>query len=215
MNGSEQIQGKLKALNELEGLLNPLLFERDKGEALSILSEVQEQIKTLTDSIEEVRFLIERGHARIQDGLRSRECAPSHRENRLEDDDRKVESPSLPYEEPPVDTTSMRMPHSSKVFYIKYKDHNSTQGYYESKPEGDDTKFQISVSQTDPHAGDLQFYDGLDMYEKKELKDTPSTLIKKEMRVPFGSTQVTHEDGKVRLDLERQTWTLIDPIKIK
>ena len=104
MNGSEQIRGKLKALNELGGLLNPLLFERDKGEALSILSEVQEQIKTLTDSIEEVRFLIERGHARIQDGLRSRECAPSHRENRLEDDDRKVESPSLPYEEPPVDT---------------------------------------------------------------------------------------------------------------
>ena len=215
MNGSEQIRGKLKALNELEGLLNPLLFERDKGEALSILSEVQEQIKTLTDSIEEVRFLIERGHARIQDGLRSRECAPSHRENRLEDDDRKVEPPSLPYEEPPVDTTSMGMPHSSKVFYIKYKDHNSTQGYYESKPEGDDTKFQISVSQTDPHAGDLQFYNGLDMYEKKELKDTPSMLIKKEMGVPFGSSQGTYEDGKVRLDPASKTWTLITPIKIK
>ena len=215
MNGSEQIRGKLKALNELGGLLNPLLFERDKEASLSILSEAEEQIKTLIGSIEEVRHLIERGHARIQDGLRSRECAPSHRENRLEDDDRKVESPSLPYEEPPVDTTSMGMPHSSKVFYIKYKDHNSTQGYYESKPEGDDTKFQISVSQTDPHAGDLQFYDGLDMYEKKELKDTPSMLIKKEMGVPFGSTQVTHEDGKVRLDPERKHWELETPITIK
>lgn len=215
MNQSEQIREKLTALSELDDLFNPLLFERDKEESLSILSEAEKQIKTLIGSIEEVRHLIERGHARIQDGLRSHECAPSHRENRLEDDDRKVESPSLSYEEPPVDTTSMGMPHSPTVFYIKYDDHNSTQGHYESKPEEDDTRFQITVSQSDPHDGILQFFDGLDEGTKAEIKGNPSyELVKKEMG-PFGSQGTLEEDGKVSLDPARNTWKLITPIKIK
>ena len=216
MNRSEQIQEKMTALSELNGLLNLLLFEMDKDGALSILSEAQEQTETLIGSIEEVRHLIERGHARIQDALRSREGVPSHRENRLEDDDRKVESSSLRYEVPPVDTPLMGMSQpAKKVVYINYKDHNSNQGFYKSEPDEEDTKFQIIVSQTDPHTGCLQFYEGLDEYEQKELKDTSSKLIRKEMGAPFSSSQGTHEDGKVRLDLERQTWTLIDPIKIK
>ena len=216
MNRSEQIREKLTALSELDGLFNSLLFERDKGESLSILSEAEEQIKTLIGSIEEVRHLIERGHARIQDGLRSHECAPLHRENRLEDDDRKVESPSLSYEEPPVDTTSMGMPHSSTVFYIKYKDHNLTQGYYESKSEGADTIFQISVSQTDPHVGILQFCDGLDEGAKGEIMGNRScALIKRDMGWSTGRSQDTPEDGEVSLDRERKHWKLITPIKIK
>lgn len=215
MNQSEQIREKLTALSELDGLFNSLLFERDKAASLSILSEAEEQIKTLIGSIEEVRHLIERGHARIQDGLRSHECAPSHRENRLEDDDRKVESPSLSYEEPPVDTTSMGMPHSPKVFYIKYKDHNSTQGSYESKPEEDDTRFQISVSQTDPHVGILQFYAGLDEGTEAEIKGNPSYALVKKVMGPFGAQGTLEEDGEVSLDRERNTWRLITPIKIK
>ena len=47
MNLSEQIQGKLKAISELEVLLYPLLLERDKEGTLSILSEVQERLKEL------------------------------------------------------------------------------------------------------------------------------------------------------------------------
>lgn len=217
MNQSEQIREKLTALSELDGLFNSLLFERDKEESLSILSEAEEQIKTLIGSIEEVRHLIERGHARIQDGLRSHECAPSHRENRLEDDVRKVESPSLSYEEPPVDTTSMGMPHSSTVFYIKYKDHNATQGLYESKPEGEDTRFQIIVSQSDPHVGILQFYDKLEPDQKDEIKvDRSYELVKKEMGWSTGRSQgPDEEDGEVSLDRERNTWRLITPIKIK
>ena len=216
MNQSEQLREKLTALSELDGLFNSLLFERDKEASLSILSEAEEQIKTLIGSIEEVRHLIERGHARIQDGLRSHECAPSHRENRLEDDVRKVESPSLSYEEPPVDTTSMGMPHSPKVFYIKYKDHNSTQGLYESKPEGDDTRFQITVSQSDPHVGILQFYDKLDKDDKDEIIVNMSyALVEKEMGWSTGHSQGTHEDGKVRLDPASKTWELTKPITIK
>ncbi|WP_455107614.1 hypothetical protein [Porphyromonas sp.] len=216
MNRSEQIREKLTALSELDGLFNSLLFERDKGESLSILSEAEEQIKTLIGSIEEVRHLIERGHARIQDGLRSHECAPSHRENRLEDDDRKVEFPSLSYEEPPVDTTSMGMPHSPTVFYIKYQDIKSKTGDYMRKPE-DETQFQITVSQSDPSLGWLQFRDGLDEYSMKEIQgDLAHPLIRKESSWGGeGRSQGTPEDGRVSLDRERNTWRLLTPIKIK
>ena len=215
MNQSEQIREKLTALSELDGLFNSLLFERDKEASLSILSEAEEQIKTLIGSIEEVRHLIERGHARIQDGLRSHECAPSHRENRLEDDVRKVESPSLSYEEPTVDTTSMGMPQASTVvYYIDDSNHNSNEGYYKDNPN-EDTRFQISVSQTDPHVGILQFYAGLDEGTKAEIKvDMSSTLIEKDWG-PFGSQGTLEEDGEVSLDRERKHWELKTPIKIK
>lgn len=213
MNQSEQIREKLTALSELDGLFNSLLFERDKEESLSILSEAEEQIKTLIGSIEEVRHLIERGHARIQDGLRSHECAPSHRENRLEDDVRKVESPSLSYEEPPVDTPVMGMSLPPEVFYIKYQDHKSTEGCYVSKPDGD-TRFQITVSQSNPLIGILQFYAEVDSYEKEGVINS-SMLIKRD-REPFGSSQGTlEEDGEVRLDPERKHWELKTPITIK
>ena len=216
MNQSEQIREKLTALSELDGLFNSLLFERDKEASLSILSEAEEQIKTLIGSIEEVRHLIERGHARIQDGLRSHECAPSHRENRLEDDVRKVESPSLSYEEPPVDTTSMGMPQASTVvYYIDDSNHNSNEGYYKDNPN-EDTRFQITVDQTDPYVGILQFYDRIEEGVKKEFKQASLSLINNVRgQYPGSNTSGSIKDGEVRLDPERKHWELKTPITIK
>lgn len=212
MNRSEQIQEKLKAISELEVLLYPLLLERDKEGTLSILSEVQGRLKELIGKIEKLLQAKENDHDIIQKALRYVECDPSPRGNKLDDDDHKVESSSIPHDEPPGDTPVMGMSLPPEVFYIKYQDHKSTEGCYVSKPDGD-TRFQITVSQSNPLIGILQFYAEVDSYEKEGVINS-SMLIKRD-REPFGSSQGTYEDGEVRLDPARETWTLITPIRIK
>ena len=212
MNRSEQIQEKLKAISELEVLLYPLLLKRDKEGTLSILSEVQGRLKELIGKIEKLLQAKENDHDIIQKALRYVECDPSPRGNKLDDDDHKVESSSIPHDEPPGDTPVMGMSLPPEVFYIKYQDHKSTEGCYVSKPDGD-TRFQITVSQSNPLIGILQFYAEVDSYEKEGVINS-SMLIKRD-REPFGSSQGTYEDGEVRLDPARETWTLITPIRIK
>jgi hypothetical protein len=218
MNGSEQIRGKLKALSELDSLLSHLLLERNKEAALSILSEVQEQIKTLTDSIEDVRLLIERGYARFQDVLHYVECDASSRGNKLDDEalqDKFVSSPLQ--DEPYGDTAASGIPSlaSTEVhYYIKYQDHKSKSGCYMSKPDDSDTRFQITVSQSNPLVGILQFYAELDSYEKEGVINGSSTLIERESG-PFSSQGYQEEAGEVCLDPASKTWELIKPIKIK
>lgn len=215
MNGSEQIRGKLKALSELVSLRYFLRLEGGKEEALSILSEVQEQINTLTDRIEKIHRLIEDWYDDIQDALHYVECDASSRGNKLDDEalqDKFVSSPLQ--DEPHGDTAASGIPSlaSTKVFYIKYQDHKSKGGYYVSKPDSD-TRFQITVSQSNPLVGILQFYAKLDFHERESVINGSSTLIERE-RGPFGS-QGTHEVGEVRLDPERKHWELKTPIKIK
>lgn len=215
MERSEQIREQLKALSELKSLLSLLLLDENKENALSILSEVQEEIKTLTDSIEEVRLLLERGHARFQEALRYVDCDASSRGNKLDDEalqDKFVSSPLQ--DEPHGDTAASGIPSlaSPEVFYIKYQDHKSQGGSYVSKPDSD-TRFQITVSQSNPLVGILQFYAELDLYQKSDVINGSSTLIKRE-RGPFGS-QGTHEDGVVLLDPASKTWTLSTPIETK
>lgn len=213
MNRSEQIQEKLKAISELEVLLYPLLLERDKEGTLSILSEVQGRLKELIGKIEKLLQAKENDHDIIQKALRYVECDPSPRGNKLDDDDHKVESSSIPHDEPPGDTPVMGMSLPPEVFYIKYQDHKSTEGCYVSKPDGD-TRFQITVSQSNPLIGILQFYAEVDSYEKEGVINS-SMLIKRD-REPFGSSQGTlEEDGEVRLDPERKHWELKTPITIK
>ena len=104
-----------------------------------------------------------------------------------------------------------------EVFYIRYQDHKSTEGCYVSKPDDGDTRFQITVSQSNPHVGILQFRDGLDEITKAEIMGSRSyPLIRKESSWGGeGRSQGTHEDGEVGLDPELKRWRLITPIKIK
>ena len=216
MNLSEQIQEKLKSISELEDLLPDFIKEVDKQVAIESLSEVQERLKELIGEIEMISLVIEKGHYFIQKALRSRECDPSPRGDKLDDDDHKVESSSIPHDEPPGDTPAMGMSLSSEALYIRSDDHKSTRGYYESKPD-EYTRFQISVYQSDPHVGILQLYDGIDEIEKVELIGGIPTvrLIESEWIGGLGSSQDTLENGKVSLDPERKFWSLITPIKIK
>lgn len=215
MNLSEQIQEKLKAISELEDLLPDFIKEVDKQVAIESLSEVQERLKELIGEIETISLIIEKGHYFIQKALRSCECDPSPRGDKLDDDDHKVESSSIPHDEPPGDTPAMGMSLSSEeVFYIRYQDHNSTEGCYVSKPDDGDTRFQITVSQSNPLIGILQFYAELDIYEKESVIKINSMLIERD-RGPFGSSQGTCEDGEVSLDHGSKHWKLITPIKIK
>lgn len=217
MNGSEQIRGKLKALSELVSLRYFLRLEGGKEEILSILSEVQEQIKTLTDSIKKVRLLIEEGYDDIQDALHDVECDASSRGNKLDDEalqDKFVSSPLQ--DEPYGDTAASGIPSlaSTEVhYYIKYQDHKSKSGCYMSKPDSD-TRFQITVSQSNPLVGILQFYAELDSYEKEGVINGSSTLIEREGG-PFSSQGYQEEAGEVRLDPANKTWELIKSIKIK
>lgn len=216
MNLSEQIQEKLKAISELEVLLYPLLLERDKEGTLSILSEVQERLKELIGKIEKLLQAKENDHDIIQKALRFRECDPSPRGDKLDDDDHKVESSSIPHDEPPGDTPAMGMSLPPEVVYIQYKDIKSKAGHYMSKPDSE-TKFQITVSQSDPSLGILQFRDGLDEFSKREIQgDMGHPLIRRESSWGGeGRSQGTYEDGEVRLDPERKHWELKTPITIK
>lgn len=220
MNLSEQIQGKLKAISELEVLLYPLLLERDKEGTLSILSEVQERLKELKGEIEKLLQAKENDHDIIQKALRYVECDPSPRGNKLDDEalqDKFVSS--SPQDELHRDTSvaGISSQASTEVFYIRYQDHKSTEGCYVSKPDDGDTRFQITVSQSNPHVGILQFRDGLDEITKAEIMGSRSyPLIRKESSWGGeGRSQGTHEDGEVGLDPELKRWRLITPIKIK
>jgi hypothetical protein len=220
MNLSEQIQGKLKAISELEVLLYPLLLERDKEGTLSILSEVQERLKELKGKIEKLLQAKENDHDIIQKALRYVECDPSPRGNKLDDEalqDKFVSS--SPQDELHRDTSvaGISSQASTEVFYIRYQDHKSTEGCYVSKPDDGDTRFQITVSQSNPHVGILQFRDGLDEITKAEIMGSRSyPLIRKESSWGGeGRSQGTHEDGEVGLDPELKRWRLITPIKIK
>ena len=220
MNLSEQIQGKLKDISELEVLLYPLLLERDKEGTLSILSEVQERLKELKGKIEKLLQAKENDHDIIQKALRYVECDPSPRGNKLDDEalqDKFVSS--SPQDELHRDTSvaGISSQASTEVFYIRYQDHKSTEGCYVSKPDDGDTRFQITVSQSNPHVGILQFRDGLDEITKAEIMGSRSyPLIRKESSWGGeGRSQGTHEDGEVGLDPELKRWRLITPIKIK
>ena len=64
------------------------------------------------------------------------------------------------------------------IYYIKYSDHNSEEGYYQNNPD-EDTRFQITVSQASPHVGILRIYDEIDDGDKKELMQQKLKLINK------------------------------------
>lgn len=220
MNRSEQIQEKLKAISELEVLLYPLLLERDKEGTLSILSEVQERLRELIGKIEKLLQVKENDHDIIQKALRFRECDPSPQGDKLDDEalqDKFVSS--SPQDELHRDTSvaGISSQASTEVFYIRYQDHKSTEGCYVSKPDDGDTRFQITVSQSNPHVGILQFRDGLGEITKAEIMGSRSyPLIRKESSWGGeGRSQGTHEDGEVGLDPELKRWRLITPIKIK
>lgn len=212
MNQSEQIQEKLKALSELERLIPSLLDEGDK----QLVQEVLELLNALAEKTERVLKMFEIGSDLLQEARSLREGDPSSRGNKLDDEalqDKFVSS--SPQDELHRDTSvaGISSQASTEVFYIGYKDHKSTEGCYVSKPDGD-TRFQITVSQSNPLIGILQFYAELDNYEKEGVINSNSMLIERD-RGPFASSQGTYEDGEVRLDPARETWTLITPIRIK
>lgn len=212
MNQSEQIQEKLKALSELERLIPSLLDEGDK----QLVQEVQELLNALAEKTERVLKMFEIGSDLLQEARSLRECDPSPRGDKQDDDDHKDKFvSSSPQDELHRDTSvaGISSQASTEVFYIGYRDHKSTEGCYVSKPDAD-TRFQITVSQNNPLIGILQFYAELDGYEKEGLIKSNSMLIERDSR-PFGSSQGTHEDGEVGLDPASKTWTLITPIKIK
>lgn len=216
MNRSEQIREKLKTktLSELEVLIPLLLCEGDEQS----VKEVQELLKPLTDMTERALKMLEIGSDLLQKGRPSLEGDLSSRGNKLDDEalqDKFVSS--SPQDEPHGDTARAGMPSlaSPEVFYIKYQDHKSQEGCYLRKPDSD-TRFQITVSQSDPLVGILQFFDELDEYTKGEIiGDMSYELIKKEMGWSTGLSQGSHDDGEVRLDYASKTWKLIKPIKIK
>lgn len=212
MNRSEQIREKLKNLSELERLLPSLIDEGDQ----QLVQEVQELLNSLAKKTERVLKMFEIGPDLLQEARSLRECDPSPQANKLDDEahqDKFVSS--SPQDEPYRDPSAAGIPPqaSPEVFYIKYQDHKFREGCYVSKPDSD-TRFQITVSQSDPLVGILHFYAGLDRYDKAGVINGSSTLIEKE-RGPFGSQGTPEEDGEVRLDPARKTWTLITPIKIK
>lgn len=212
MNQSEQIQEKLKALSELERLIPSLLDEGDK----QLVQEVLELLNALAEKTERVLKMFEIGSDLLQEARSLREGDPLSRGNKLDDEalqDKFVSS--SPQDELHRDTSvaGISSQASTEVFYIGYKDHKSTEGCYVSKPDGD-TRFQITVSQSNPLIGILQFYAELDHYEKKDVINSNSMLIERD-RGPFCSSQGTCEDGEVSLDPERKFWSLTTPIKIK
>ena len=210
MNRSEQIREKLKNLSELERLLPSLLDEGDQ----QLVQDVQELLNALAKKTERVLKMFEIGPDLLQEARSLRECDPSPRGNKQDDEalqDKFGSSP--PKDEPLGSSHAMGMSLPPEVFYIKYQDHKSQGGCYVSKPDSD-TRFQITVSQSNPLVGILHFYAGLDRYDKAGVINGSSTLIEKEMG-PFGSQGTLEEDGEVSLDRERNTWRLLTPIKIK
>lgn len=212
MNQSEQIREQLNTLSELEHLLPTLLLEVDK----QLVLEVQERLKALTDTTERILQMLEIGSDLLQKARSSLEGDPSSQGNRLDGEDHQDKFvSSSPQDEPHRDTSvaGISSQASTEVFYIGYRDHESTEGCYVSKPD-DDTRFQITVSQSNPLVGILQFYAELDGYEKESVIESNSKLIKRD-RGPFDSSQGAYEDGAVSLDRELKLWKLITPIKIK
>ena len=215
MNQSEQIQEKLKTLSELERLIPSLLDEGDK----QLVQEVLELLNALAEKTERVLKMFEIGSDLLQEARSLREGDPSSRGNKLDDEalqDKSVSS--SPQDEPQRDTSVAGVPPqaSAEVFYIQYKDIKSKAGHYMSKPDSE-TKFQITVSQSDPSLGILQFRDGLDEFSKREIQgDMSHPLIRRESGWGGeGRSQGTYEDGEVRLDPERKHWELKTPITIK
>lgn len=210
MNRSEQIQEKLKNLSELERLLPSLLYEGDQ----QLVQDVLEQLNALAKKTERVVKLLEMGSDLLQEARSLRECDPSPRGNKQDDEalqDKFGFSP--PKDEPLGSSHAMRMSLPPEVFYIKYQDHKFREGYYESKPDRD-TRFQITVSQSNPLVGTLRIYVGLDPHYKEGIINMSSTLIEQDWGA-FGSQGTPEEDGEVSLDRERKRWKLITPIKIK
>ena len=216
MNRSEQIQEKLKTLSELERLIPSLLDEGDQ----QLVQEVLELLNALAEKTDRVLKMFEIGSDLLQEARSFREGDLSSRGNKLDDEalqDKFVSS--SPQDELHRDTSvaGISSQASTEVFYIRYQDHKSTEGCYVSKPDDGDTRFQITVSQSNPHVGILQFRDGLDEITKAEIMGSRSyPLIRKESSWGGeGRSQGTHEDGEVGLDPELKRWRLITPIKIK
>lgn len=216
MNRSEQIQEKLKCLSELERLIPSLLNEGDQ----QLVQEVLEQLNALAEKTDRVLKMFEIGSDLLQEARSFREGDPSSRGNKLDDEalqDKFVSS--SPQDEPhrAISVAGIPPQASTEVFYIRYQDHKSTEGCYVSKPDDGDTRFQITVSQSNPYVGILQFRDGLDEIMKAEIMGSRSyPLIRKESSWGGeGRSQGTHEDGEVGLDPELKRWRLITPIKIK
>lgn len=216
MNLSEQIQEKLKTLSELERLIPSLLDEGDQ----QLVQEVLELLNALAEKTDRVLKMFEIGSDLLQEARSFREGDLSSRGNKLDDEalqDKFVSS--SPQDELHRDTSvaGISSQASTEVFYIRYQDHKSTEGCYVSKPDDGDTRFQITVSQSNPHVGILQFRDGLDEITKAEIMGSRSyPLIRKESSWGGeGRSQGTHEDGEVGLDPELKRWRLITPIKIK
>lgn len=215
MNRSEQIREKLKTktLSELEGLIPSLLYEGDEQS----VKEVQEQLKALTDMTERALKMLEIGSDLLQQGRPSPEGDLSSRGSKLdvEAHQDKVVS-SSPQDELHRDIPVVGMPPqaSTVVYYINDSDHNSEEGYYKDAPN-EDTRFQITVDQTDPHVGILQFYDGIEDGVKKELKQASLRLINNVRgQYPSSNTSGSIENGTVSLDRERKHWKLKTPITI-
>lgn len=215
MNQSEQIQEKLKTLSELERLIPSLLDEGDK----QLVQEVLELLNALAEKTERVLKMFEIGSDLLQEARSFREGDPSCRGNKLDDEalqDKFVSS--SPQDEPhrAISVAGIPPQASAEVFYIQYKDIKSKAGHYMSKPDSE-TKFQITVSQSDPSLGILQFRDGLDEFSKREIQgDMSHPLIRRESSWGGeGRSQGTYEDGEVGLDPELKRWRLITPIKIK
>lgn len=211
MNRSEQIQEKLKNLSELERLLPSLLDEGDQ----QLVQDVLEQLNALAKKTERVLKLLEMGSDLLQEARSLRECDPSPRGNKQDDEALQDKFGSIPPKDETLGSShAMGMSLPPEVFYIKYQDHKFQGGYYESKPDSD-TRFQITVSQSNPLVGILHFYAGLDPFYKEGIINGSSPLIKKGSG-PFGGSQGTlEEDGEVSLDRERKHWELKTPIKIK
>lgn len=216
MNRSEQIQEKLKCLSELERLIPSLLNEGDQ----QLVQEVQELLNALAEKTDRVLKMFEIGSDLLQEARSFREGDPSCRGNKLDNEalqDKFVSS--SPQDEPhrAISVAGIPPQASTEVFYIRYQDHKSTEGCYVSKPDDGDTRFQITVSQNNPHVGILQFRDGLDEITKAEIMGSRSyPLIRKESSWGSeGRSQGTCEDGEVSLDRESKHWTLKTPIKIK
>ena len=115
--------------------------------------------------------MLEIGSDLLQKGGSSLEGDLSNRGNKLDDEplqDKFVSSPLQ--DEPHGDTAASGIPSlaSTQVFYIRYQDPKSQGGDYVSQPDHN-TRFQITVSQSDPHVGILQFYDELNKYRKEEI----------------------------------------------
>lgn len=217
MNRSEQSREELKTktLSELEELIPVRLCKGDK----QLVKEVQELLKPLADMTERALQMLEIGSDLLQKGGSSLDGDLSNRGNKLDDEalqDKFVSSPLQ--DEPHGDTATSGIPSlaSPEVFYIRYQDPKSKGGEYVSKPDRN-TRFQITVFQSNPHVGILQFYDELDKYRKEEIIGNMSyTLVEKERGGATGHSQGYQEEyGEVHLDPASNTWKLIKAIKIK